>query len=131
MAPVCAINDVVAVRWVRSAGSLGEVSLTLTDSQPGRVRLTPLDRTSIWRSEAGSSEEENPVISIVRMCATLLDAGTTAISPGPKWISVRRSASAARPWRKRKPPRRLSNVDTGHRPRDRTVTASLASSLTP
>jgi len=53
------------------------------------------------------------VISIVGMFATLLDAGTSAISPGPKWISVRRSASAARPWRKRKPPRRHPNVDTG------------------
>src|SRR6516162_4580325 len=54
----------------------------------------------------GSSNEEGPVISIVGMCATLLGADTTAISPDPNCISVHCSAPAAPPLRKRKPTRR-------------------------
>ena len=70
------------------------------------------------------------VILIVRMCATLLDAGTTAI-----FLRVRNGSLSAAPQ-----PDHGASANhhegfpmsiPGHRPRDRRVTASLASSLTP
>ena len=156
MAPVSAINDLVAVRRVRSADSLGEVPFTLTDWEPGRVRLTPIDRTRYMAKRGREQQGGESVILIVRMCATLLDAGTTAI-----FLRVRNGSLSAAPQpdhgasanhhegfpmsipgtareaveASRDKAQDLHASDRlrpqGIRPRDRRVTASLASSLTP
>jgi hypothetical protein len=156
MTPVSAIKDLVAVRWVRSAGPLGEVPLTLTNSQPGQVRLTPLDGTSMAergrKQQGGESSDfdrwhlcnlarcrhNHFSGSEVDLCPPLRIRSPTIAQaqnhhesfpmsiPGTAREAVEASADKAQDLHA-SDRRRLQGI----RPRDRRVTASLAFSLTP